>query len=458
MADGVIDSIWSTVGGILSAHGPAVPASVASYTPGDFSVHFFLQLAVILLACRVFGWVGKKFLGQPQVVGEMIAGVILGPSLIGLLFPGLQGAIFPKETRNVLYAGSQLGVGLYMFLVGTTLQLDKFKSKAKSAMSVSFAGIAAPFLIAFLITPFLLGVPGLFAKDISTANATLFMGACIALTAFPMLARIINERGLANTSLGTLSLTAGAFDDAVSWCVLAVVLATFGGGPGVAVLAIGGGLAYAAFIIIFGQRLLAPLGRAVERAGEMSITVLAITLMLFCMSAFLMDAVGIHAIFGGFILGVVMPRGLFAEELKKKVEPLAVVLLLPMFFTYSGLNTRLDMVNSPSLLLIALGILVASILAKGGACYLAARIAGEDNRTALGIGALMNSRGLMELIIINIGLQKGIIGPTLFSMLVLMAIVTTMMAGPLFELVYGRSARASGELGAIDGGLVARPA
>lgn len=458
MADGVIDSIRSTVGGILSAHGPATPAAAASYTPGDFSVHFFLQLAVILLACRVVGWAGKKFLGQPQVVGEMIAGVILGPSLIGLLFPGLQGAIFPKETRNVLYAGSQLGVGLYMFLVGTTLQLDKFKSKAKSAMGVSFAGIGAPFLIAFLITPFLLTVPGLFAKDISTFNATLFMGACIALTAFPMLARIINERGLADTSLGTLSLTAGAFDDACSWCVLAIVLATFGGGPGVAVLAIGGGLAYAAFIILFGQRLLAPLGRAVERAGEMSVTVLAITLMLFCLSAFLMDAIGIHAIFGGFILGVVMPRGLFVEELKKKVEPLAVVLLLPMFFTYSGLNTRLDMVNSPALLLIALGILIASILAKGGACYLAARIAGEDNRTALGIGALMNSRGLMELIIINIGLQKGIIGPTLFSMLVLMAIVTTMMAGPLFELVYGRQARASGELGAIDVGLVAKPA
>ena len=450
MTDGVIDSIWSTVGGVLSAHGPAVPASPASYTPGDFSVHFFLQLAVILLACRVVGWAGKKFLGQPQVVGEMIAGVILGPSLLGLLFPGAQLELFPKETRNVLYAGAQLGVGLYMFLVGTTLRLDKFKSKAKSAMGVSFAGIAAPFLIAFMITPLLLGVPGLFAPGISTANATLFMGACIALTAFPMLARIINERGLADTSLGTLSLTAGAFDDAVSWCVLAVVLATFGAGPGVAVLAIGGGIAYAAFIILFGQRLLAPLGRAVERAGEMSVTVLAITLMLFCTSAFLMDAIGIHAIFGGFILGVVMPRGLFVEELKKKVEPLAVVLLLPMFFTYSGLNTRMDMVNSPELLLIALGVLIASILAKGGACYLAARIAGEDNRTSLGIGALMNSRGLMELIIINIGLQKGIIGPTLFSMLVLMAIITTVMASPLFEVVYGKKARESGELDAVD--------
>jgi Kef-type K+ transport system membrane component KefB len=446
---GLIDAAWEAAGKALGANGPAVEAAASSFTPTDFSIHFFLQLAIIILTCRIVGWLGQKFLAQPQVVGEMIAGVILGPSLFGLFFPEIQAAVFPKETKNVLYTGAQLGVGLYMFLVGTTLQLDHFKSKAKSAVSVSAAGIIVPFLIAVAITPWLLTIPGLFAPGISQFNATLFMGACIALTAFPMLARIINERGLANTSLGTLSLTAGAFDDAVSWCVLAVVLATFGGGPGVAVLAIGGAIIYAIFIVLFGRRLLAPLGRIVEREGEMSLTVLGITLALFCLSCFLMDAIGIHAIFGGFILGAVMPRGLFAAELKKKVEPLAVILLLPMFFTYSGLNTRMDMVNSIDLLLIALAILAASIAAKFGACYVAARIAGEDNRTALGIGALMNSRGLMELIIINIGLQKGIIGPTLFSMLVLMAIVTTMMASPLFEAVYGKKARASGELGKV---------
>ncbi len=446
----MLASVIDVIGKVLEPNGPAVEAAANSFTPTDFSVHFFLQLAIIIITCRVVGKLGQKFLGQPQVVGEMIAGVILGPSLFGLFFPEAQAAVFPGPTKNVLYSGAQLGVGLYMFLVGTTLQLDLFRSKAKSAMGVSLAGIIAPFLIAAAITPYLLGVPGLFTDGISQANATLFMGACIALTAFPMLARIINERGLSKTSLGTLSLTAGAFDDAVSWCVLAVVLATFGAGPGVAVLAIGGGVLYAAFILLFGRKLLAPLGRMVEREGEMSMTVLGVTLALFCLSAFIMDAVGIHAIFGGFILGVVMPRGLFVEELKKKVEPLAVVLLLPMFFTYSGLNTRMDMVNTVPLLLIALGILAASILAKFGACYLAARVAGEDNRTSLGIGALMNSRGLMELIIINIGLQKGIIGPTLFSMLVLMAIVTTMMASPLFEAVYGRKARESGELDALD--------
>jgi len=349
----------------------------------------------------------------------------------------------------VLYAGAQFGVALYMFLVGLTLRLDHFQSKARNAAMVSAAGLFAPFVIAILITPWLVTMPGLFAEGIGQGSATLFMGACIALTAFPMLARIINERGLADSPLGTLSLTAGAFDDAASWCVLAIVLALFGGGSGVAILAIVGAFLYVSFLLLFGRRLLAPLGRAVEAQGEMSMTVLAITLALFCLSAFIMDAIGIHGIFGGFILGVFMPRGLFVEELKKKVEPLAVVILLPMFFTYSGLNTRLDMVNSLPFLLIALGILVASILAKFGACYAAARLSGEDNRTALGIGALMNSRGLMELIIINIGIQKGIIQPALFSMLVLMAIVTTMMAGPLFEIFYGRRARADGELGRL---------
>jgi Kef-type K+ transport system membrane component KefB len=444
----MVNEMVAAIGDVLNPHGPAVQAA-KSYAPSDYSIHFFLQLAVILLACRVVGWAGKRFLNQPQVVGEMIAGVVLGPSLLGLFFPDLQAAIFPKETRGLLYAGAQLGVGLYMFLVGLTLRLDHFQTKAKSAAMVSAAGIAMPFLLAVLVTPMLLTVPGLFAEGISTGSATLFMGACIALTAFPMLARIIHERGLADTALGTLSLTAGAFDDAVSWCVLAVVLATFGAGAGVAIVAIGGAVLYAAFLILFGKQLLAPLGRAVEAKGEMSMTVLSITLMLFCLSAFFMDAIGIHAIFGGFILGVFMPRGLFVEELKRKVEPLAVVLLLPMFFTYSGLNTRMDTVSSLPLLLIALGILAVSILAKFGACWAAARIAGEDNRTALGIGALMNSRGLMELIIINIGLQKGIIGPTLFAMLVLMAIVTTVMATPLFEAVYGKRARASGELGGV---------
>ena len=267
-----IDALMALLGDVFAKHGPAAPAVAQTFSPNDFSIRFFLQLAVIMLACRIVGWAGGRFLGQPQVVGEMIAGVILGPSLLGWLLPDLQAAVFPKETKNLLYAGAQLGVGLYMFLVGTTLQLDHFRTKARSAIGVSLAGILAPFCMAVLITPLLLDTPGLFAPGISPTNATLFMGACIALTAFPMLARIINERGLANTSLGTLTLTAGAFDDACSWCVLALVLAAFGAGPGVAVLAIGGGLLYTAFILLFGRTMLAPLGAIVEREGSIHVS------------------------------------------------------------------------------------------------------------------------------------------------------------------------------------------
>ena len=418
----------------------------------QLSVAFFLQMAVILAVCRVVGAIARRF-GQPQVVGEMIAGVLMGPSLFGLLAPGLQALLFPKDSMKMLYIGAQFGVGLYMFLVGVEFKTELFRSRVRSAASVSLAGMLVPFACAVALAPWLVKVPGLFSEKATLLEAMLFLGAAIAITAFPMLARIIYERGLTGSPLGTLALAAGAIDDAAAWGVLAIVLASFqklpGGGTdwGIAQKAILGGIAYAALMIFAGRKLLAPLGRIAEREGKITPTMLGVVLMLFCLGAWAMDSIGIHAVFGGFLLGTAMPRGFFARELQQKLEPMAVVFLLPMFFTFSGLNTRLDMVNSPQLFLIALVVLFASILGKGVACWAAARLNGEDNRTALAVGTLMNSRGLMELIIINIGLQKGVIQPALFSMMVLMAIVTTLMASPIFELVYGRHARKSGELG-----------
>lgn len=419
----------------------------------QLSVQFFIQMLVILATCRGVGWLGKKYFQQPQVVGEMIAGVLLGPTLFGLLAPDLQKMLFPKESISVLYVCAQFGVGLYMFIVGLGFRKDHFKANAGAAAAVSISGMAAPFVVAIIITPWLMTIPGLFSEKATTFNATLFMGAAIAITAFPMLARIIHERGLTNSKLGTLTLSAGAIDDAGAWCVLAVVLASFGAGPALAVKTIAGGVVFASVVLLLGPRLLAPLGRIVEREGKITPNVLGVTLMAFMLCAFIADGIGLHAVFGGFLLGTVMPRGKFVEELKKQLEPVAVVILLPTFFTFSGLNTALTMINNVELVLIALAVLAGSILAKGGACYAAARLCGQDNRTALGIGALMNSRGLMELIIINIGLQKGVIGTGLFSMLVLMAIVTTLMASPLFEMVYGKKARETGELDALDGNL-----
>lgn len=220
-------------------------------TTPQMSVYFFLQAAAILLACRVVGLLAKR-IGQPQVVGEMIAGVMLGPSLFGLVLPDLQTALFPKQTMDVLYVFAQFGVGLYMFLVGTDFRGDHFKARYRSAMSVSLAGIAVPFALAFALCPWLINVQGLFSEKAKLMEASLFLGAAIAITAFPMLARIIHERGLTNSPLGTLALTAGAFDDAAAWCILAVVLASFGGSWGSAYLAIGGGVAYALFMLLSG--------------------------------------------------------------------------------------------------------------------------------------------------------------------------------------------------------------
>lgn len=337
------------------------------------SVAFFLQMFVILAVCRLVGWLGQRYLKQPQVVCEMIAGVLLGPSLLGLLAPDLQKLLFPPETKGVLYVGAQFGCGLYMFLVGLGFRTDHFRNNLRKAAAVSISGMVVPFLVALAGTPLLMQVPGLFAPSATRFHATLFMGAAIAITAFPMLARIIHERGLSHTALGTLSLSAGAIDDAAAWCVLAVVLASFGGGAGVAITAIVGGIIFVLLMLIAGPRLVAPLGRAAEReqalGRPLSTTLLAIALMLFMLSAFTADAIGLHAVFGGFLLGTIMPRGALAEQLKRLLEPMTVVLLLPMFFTYSGLNTQLSMVNSPELLLIAIGVLAASVLAKFGACW-----------------------------------------------------------------------------------------
>jgi Kef-type K+ transport system membrane component KefB len=414
-------------------------------TGSQLSIAFFLQMFCILAVCRLVGLLARR-LGQPQVVGEMIAGVFLGPSLLGLVFPQFQQHLFPPESLKILYVGAQLGVGLYMFLVGVEFDTQAFMNRAGSALTVSAAGMLAPFILGAGLAMGLIHIPGLFSARANLVEAMLFLGAALSITAFPMLARIIYERGLTGSALGTLALAAGAIGDAGAWGVMAIVLASFGAGPMIAAKAIIGGIAYGLIVLTLGRRLLARLGTATEKAGQLTPSILGITLMLFMLAVWITDAIGVHAVFGGFLLGIAMPRGLFASEIRRQLEPFAVVFLLPMFFTFSGLNTRLDMVNSPQLLLIALAVIAAAIVGKAGACWAAARWRGEDNRTALAVGVLMNARGLMELIIINIGLQRGVIEPALFSILVLMAIVTTLMTSPMFEWVYGRHARRTGAI------------
>lgn len=407
----------------------------------ELSLHFFLQLAVILGVCRLVGWCAKM-IGQPQVVGEMIAGVLLGPSLFGWLMPDVQQQLFPDgAAMSILYAVSQVGLVLYMFLIGVEFDITLIRQRFHSAASVSLAGIIAPLVLGGMLALFLIEHPGFFSGGVLPWQAMLFTGAAIAITAFPMLARIIFERGLTGTSLGTLALAAGSTDDAISWCILAIVLAVFKQNAMIAFMAIGGGVLYAASILLIVRPQLRRLGAIVERQNQISGGMLAIVLMLLMICAWITDILGIYAIFGGFILGIAMPRGAFAHHLKHMLEPIVTNFLLPLFFIYSGLSTSISLVNSWFLWGITLLVVLAAVLGKGVACWLAALLHKEGQRESLAIGALMNARGLMELILLNIGLEYGIITPTLFTIMVFMAIVTTLMTSPLFEFVYGQYQR-----------------
>ncbi len=407
------------------------------------AVQFFLQVAVILLVCRLVGVMARRF-GQPQVVAEMIAGVLLGPSLFGLLWPEAQHWLFPwdpsqstRDTQSYLFPASQLGLALYMFIVGLEFRVDIIRRQLRSAVAVSIAGMVTPFLLGAGLAVVLFQHTTLFPANTSRMEAMLFLGASMCITAFPMLARIIHFKNLAGTTMGTVALGAGAIDDATAWCLLAVVLASFDQNWSQAWVNIGGGAAYVCVTL----GVLRPLLRRAEsfllREGSLTEAGLAVGLSLMALGAWFTDMVGLHAVFGAFVMGAAMPRGAVSRDLIHRVQPLTVALLLPLFFTYSGLNTRIGLLNTPLLWLMCAAILAAAVIGKGVACWFAARITGVPNREALGIGTLMNARGLMELIIINIGLQRGIISEGLFAALVIMAVITTLMASPIFERLVG---------------------
>jgi len=400
----------------------------------ELSARFFLELAAVLVCCRAVSWLGVK-LGQPPVVGEMIAGVVIGPSLLGHFCPGVQQFLFPASSRVILYAIAQLGLALYMFTVGLDFRSDLLRQRLRSAAAISASGIAAPCLLGCAIGGLLYRLGGFFPPSITAAQAVPYVGASMAITAFPMLARIIFERRLTGTRVGVLALAAGAFDDAAAWGILALVLASVRHDWRIAGLALGGAAGFILIIFRVLPRPLSALARWAEGNPGADRSAFVWVMILLALSAWYTDAIGLYAVFGAFFLGVALPRGKFSHRLQQRIEPVTSAILLPLFFVYSGLNTRIDLVNTPQLWLVAFGVLAAAVLGKMGACYGAARLCGEDHASSLGIGALMNARGLMELIILNIGLERGLITSSLFSILVLMAVATTVMATPLFNWV-----------------------
>ena len=407
------------------------------------AVQFFLQLAVILLFCRLVGAIALRF-GQPQVVAEMLAGVLLGPSLFGLLWPEAQHWLFPwdptqklRDTQSYLFPASQLGLALYMFVVGMEFRVDIVRRRLRSSIAVSVAGMLAPFILGAGLAWILFFYTELFPKKTSLMEAMLFVGASMCITAFPMLARIIHFKKLTGTTMGTVALGAGAINDAAAWCLLAVVLASFERNWSHALVNIGAGAAYVIFTLLIVRPLLVRAKGWLIKDGALTEAGLVVGLALMALGAWFTDLVGLHAVFGAFVMGAAMPRGVIVRDIVGRIQPLTVALLLPLFFTYSGLNTKIGLLNTGFLWLMCGAVLVAAVLGKGVGCWLAARATGIANREALGIGTLMNARGLMKLIIINIGLQRGIISEGLFATLVIMAVVTTLMASPLFERLVG---------------------
>jgi Kef-type K+ transport system membrane component KefB len=414
----------------------------------ELAIQLFLQIAVILLFCRLVGAVALR-LGQPQVVAEMIAGVMLGPSLFGLLAPEWQQWLFPwdstqatRDTQSYFFPLSQLGLALYMFIVGLEFRIDIMRARLVSSVAVSLAGMVAPFVLGAGLAYILFYNTELFPERTSLGEAMLFLGASMCITAFPMLARIIHFKGLAGTTMGTVALGAGAIDDAMAWCLLALVLASFDQNSAHALANIGGGIGYVVIVLLVVRPALARLQRWLVKGGSLSEAGLVVSLALMSLGAWFTDLIGLHAVFGAFVMGAAIPRGVVTRDLISRLQPLTVALLLPLFFTYSGLNTKIGLLNSPFLWAMCGAVLLAAVLGKGVACWLAARATGLPHREAIGIGTLMNARGLMELIIINIGLQRGVISEGLFATLVIMAVITTLMASPVFDRLVGEQTAA----------------
>jgi Kef-type K+ transport system membrane component KefB len=395
------------------------------------SPRFFIAVVVILLFCRFVAWaIGR--VGQPPVVGEMIAGVLLGPSLLGEIAPKLETELFPAALKPVLYVAGQLGLVAFMFQAGYEFRSHLNRGIARTAAIVSSAGILTPLVLGTLLAFAARGRVGIFVHGVPGGATETFVGVALAITAFPMLARIITERGLSGTRYGSLALAGGALDDVVAWCLLAAVLAAATGRAKPILVAVGGAALFAV-LVFYGARWL--LERTL-RPGVLNeeARVLVVVAVLFA-AAWWTDEIGLYSVFGAFCVGMAMPRGTIAERTVATVSTNTRIVFLPMFFVYSGLNTRFALLTDRPLLVFSLLAVVAAVVGKLAAVWLAAWLSGEPNAISARLGALMNARGLMQLIALNIGLQNGIVNSELFTALVLVALVTTLLAVPLLSLL-----------------------
>ncbi|SHF46714.1 cation:proton antiporter [Chryseobacterium sp. OV279] len=392
------------------------------------------QIVTIILVARLFGWICMK-IKQPTVIGEMIAGIVLGPSLLGMYFPEFSAFLFPKESLGNLQFLSQIGLILFMYIVGMELDLSVLRKKAHDAVVISHASIIIPFALGIGLSYF---VYQEFAPEgIQFTSFALFIAISMSITAFPVLARIVQERNLQKTKLGTIVITCAAADDITAWCILAAVIAIVKAGSFTSsIYVIIMAIAYVFLMIKIVRPFLKRIGDLQAGKNTISKPMVAIFFLTLILSAYATEVIGIHALFGAFMAGAIMPENAkFRTLFIDKVEDVALVLLLPLFFVFTGLRTQIGLLNDGHLWLTAGFIILTAVTGKFIGSALTARFVGINWKESLTIGALMNTRGLMELIVLNIGYDLGVLSPEIFAMLVIMALFTTFMTGPALDFI-----------------------
>ena len=405
-------------------------ASATSSTTPHLLPQVLIALITIITTARIFGAICLR-LGQPRVIGEVCAGIALGPSLLGRVAPDLMASLFPSAVSPVLGILAQIGVILYMFLIGLELNSGLLKSKAHVTVAISHASIVAPFLLGSFLALFI------FEKyapaGVSFTSFALFLGVAMSITAFPILARILTDLQLSQTELGVIALSCAAADDVTAWCLLAFVVGVTQADLYGAVLTIVLTGGYIGLMFGVSRPLLKKLLPDSDQT-ELPVGATAWVLIAVLASALITEAIGIHAIFGAFLLGAVIPHdSLLARSFRNKLEDVVSILLLPAFFAYTGTRTRIGLLSEWPDWWFCLLIIIVATLGKFGGTFVASKFTGLDSRTSASLGILMNTRGLMELIVLNIGLDLGVISPTLFAMMVLMALATTIATTPILR-------------------------
>jgi len=423
---------------LIRSLGPAFVATASqepvrpptSETPGIL-LHVLLALVVVLVLARILGALFRR-LNQPQVMGEVVAGILLGPSFLGWLAPGIASQVLPVNAAPYLAVIAQVGVVLYMFLVGLDLDTDLLQKRTQSAIAISHASIVVPFLLG---ATFALWLYPLYSTGVfSFTTFALFIGVAMSITAFPVLARILTDRGMQKTRLGVIALACAAIDDVTAWCLLAFAIGVAHAHTGSLWIILITTISFIFFVLLIAKRGALWLVQRQTAKGRTTQDIFAIVCAALLLSALVTERIGIHALFGAFLLGTVIPNdSALARDIRARCEDLVVVLLLPVFFAFTGMRTQIGLLHGTRDWLACILIIAVASLGKFGGSFLAARWTGSDWREAASLGVLMNTRGLMELIVLNIGLDLGVLSPVLFTMFVIMAIITTLVTTPILH-------------------------